>query len=314
MFENCIMLPTSGMSRKEWLSERRKGIGGSDAAAIVGLSQYATAYTVYLDKLGLLPEKEENEAMRQGRDLEEYVACRFTEQTGKRVSRVNFMATSKTYPFAIADIDRRVVGENAGLECKTTASISVRRFQNVDFPEEYYAQCVHYLAVTGADRWYLAVLVYGKGFFVFVLERDDAEASALMSAESDFWGNHVLLEQPPEVTGASPDSAALSSIYPDSENETLDISGVNYLFSVINTADQAIREAKQAKESAVNQIKELMKSAGCATCGPWKAVWKTQQRKTLDVDALREDHPEIDFDAYTRITKTRPFLIRAIEK
>ena len=72
------------------------------------------------------------------------------------------------------------------LECKTTFSLDLKQFNGVEFPVQYYAQCIHYLAVTGADRWYLAVLAYGRGFFTFTLERDQAEIDALMAAEADF--------------------------------------------------------------------------------------------------------------------------------
>ena len=116
MLEKCEMISTAGMPRQEWLVLRRTGIGGSDAAAVVGLSAWATPYTVYMDKLGLLPEKEDTESMRQGRDLEEYVAKRFQEQTGKKVRRCNYMILNPRYPFALADIDFRIVSENAGLE------------------------------------------------------------------------------------------------------------------------------------------------------------------------------------------------------
>ena len=109
--------------------------------------------------------------MRQGRDLEDYVARRWMEETGKRVYRLPAMLYHPKYPFAHADVDRMVMGENAGLECKTTFSLDLKQFNGVEFPVQYYAQCVHYLAVTGADRWYLAVLAYGRGFFAFVLER-----------------------------------------------------------------------------------------------------------------------------------------------
>ena len=77
MEKNLTCISTRSMSRQAWLAERRKTIGGSDAAGIVGLSRYATPYTVWADKTGRLPEQEDNEAMRQGRDLEEYVAKRW---------------------------------------------------------------------------------------------------------------------------------------------------------------------------------------------------------------------------------------------
>lgn len=192
MNQHLVRISTRGMSRDDWLTQRRKTIGGSDAAGIVGLSQYATPYSVWANKTGRLLEPEDNEAMRQGRDLEEYVARRWEEYTGKTVRRSNALLYNSLYPFAHADIDRTVVGENAGLECKTTAALNVKQFKGVEFPEKYYAQCVHYLAVTGCSRWYLAVLVFGKGFFTFVLERDQAEIDALMAAEQEFW---TLVEQ-----------------------------------------------------------------------------------------------------------------------
>ena len=192
MEKNLTRISTRSMSRQAWLAERRKTIGGSDAAGIVGLSRYATPYTVWADKTGRLPEQEDNEAMRQGRELEEYVAKRWEEATGKRVRRSNALLYNPSYPFAHADIDRTVLGEDAGLECKTTSALNLRQFRNVEFPEQYYVQCVHYLAVTGCQRWYLAVLVFGRGFFTFTLERDQAEIDALMAAEERFW---ALVEQ-----------------------------------------------------------------------------------------------------------------------
>lgn len=161
---------TAGMSREDWLEQRRHTIGGSDAAGIIGLSKWSSPVSVWADKTGRLPDKPDTEAMRLGRDLEGYVARRWMEATGKKVRRLNAMLYNELYPFAHADIDREVIGERAGLECKTTSTLDVKQFQGVEFPVKYYVQCVHYLAVTGYDRWYLSVLVFGRGLFNFVLE------------------------------------------------------------------------------------------------------------------------------------------------
>ena len=119
MYKNLIKISTIGMSREDWLTERRKSLGGSDVAGILGLNEYSSPYSVYADKLGLLPEKEDTEAMRIGRDLEDYVASRFTEKTGKKVRRENSIIRNPDYPYLHANVDRVVVGENAVLECKT---------------------------------------------------------------------------------------------------------------------------------------------------------------------------------------------------
>lgn len=121
------------MSREEWLDRRRKSIGGSDAAGIVGLSKWASPFSVWADKTGRAPEKEDTEAMRQGRDLEDYVA-RWMEETGKRVYRLPAMLYNPLYPFAHADVDSMVMGESAGLECKTAFSLDLKQFNGVEFP------------------------------------------------------------------------------------------------------------------------------------------------------------------------------------
>lgn len=201
------------LTHEEWLAERRKSIGGSDAAAIVGMNHYVTPYALWADKTGRLPDQPDNEAMRQGRDLEQYVADRFTEATGKRVRRHTAMFHNPDYPFAHANIDRAIVGERAGLECKTTSIMNLKKFRNGEYPENYYVQCVHYLAVTGWDRWYLGVLILNQGFHWFVIERDQTEIDALMQAEHDFWNAYVLPDVPPPVDGLPATSEALASAY-----------------------------------------------------------------------------------------------------
>lgn len=313
MFENCTKVSTLNMPRKEWLELRRGGIGGSDAAAVVGLSPWATPYTVYMDKLGLLPEQEENEAMRQGRDLEEYVAQRFTEKTGKKVQRCNYMIRSLAYPFALADIDRRIVGENAILECKTTSTLDLRQFRGVEFPERYYAQCVHYLAVTGAEKCYLAVLVLGKDFYVFELYRDEAEIAALMGAEAAFW-QMVENQTPPDMTGQKADSEAVGAIWADSTGETVELYGMEALFRQVAAADEALKIAQKTKDQAITQIKARMQTAQAGSCTGWKCTWKTQTRRTLNMDALREDFPDIPYENYMTVSKSRPFKWSAVEQ
>lgn len=306
MFENCTKLSTLNMERPQWLAERRKGIGGSDAAAVVGMSQWATPYTVYMDKLGLLPEQEESEAMRQGRDLEEYVAQRFTEATGKKVQRCNYMITNKAWPFAIADIDRRIVGEDAILECKTTSTLDLKQFRGGEFPVRYYPQCVHYLAVTGAKKCYLAVLVLGREFHVFTLERDEDEIAALMGAEREFWGM-VESQTPPDMTGQKPDTDAVGAIWADSRDEEADLLGMEALFRALAAAEESERLAKAMKDKAVNEIKARMQTADRGSCTGYRCTWKTQTRRTLDAKRLREDYPEIPWDDYTKISTSRPF-------
>lgn len=305
------LVSTVGMTRGEWLQQRRKSIGGSDAAGIVGLSKWSSPYSVWADKTGRLPDKPDSEAMRQGRDLEDYVARRWMEETGKKVRRLNSMIYNPAYPHSHADVDRWVVGENAGLECKTTSSMDLRKFDGVEFPEQYYCQCVHYMAVTGAERWYLAVLVFGRGFYTFTLERADVEKeiACLMAAEYAFWEQYVKPDVPPGMDGSDATTEALETIYRESSGETVELFGRENLLKELD----AIKDAQKALYSRAAEIKQvIMKDMGnCeeAKCGNYKILWKSQKRGAISRKKLRETYPKLDLGKIMVCVEFRRFSV-----
>ena len=185
------LVSTLGIEKKEWLRYRKGGIGGSDAGAVCGLNPYRTAMEVYYDKTSDEIEEIDNEAMRQGREFEEYVARRFMEATGKKVRRANALYYDERHPFMYADVDRLVVGENAGLECKTASPYMADQWKGGKIPLSYQIQCYHYMSVFQADAWYIAVLIYGKEFQFHRIERDEAVISDLIHIEKNFWKDHV---------------------------------------------------------------------------------------------------------------------------
>lgn len=289
--QDLIRVSTKGMTREAWLEARRGSLGGSDAAAVLGLNPYASPYSLWAEKTGRVPEKPDNEAMRLGRDLEDYVALRWQEATGKRTRRVNAMLYNPAIPFAHANIDRRVVDENAGLECKTTSVLNLKQFKGGEYPDSYYAQCLHYMAVTGAARWYLAVLVMNKGLLCFTVERDEAEISALLRQEAAFW-QLVQSGTPPEPDGTAATEEALRGVYPGG-GAAIELTGQEALFARY----AALTAQKSDTEAELAQIKQtLMEKLGNAegaTCGDWSVSWKTQTRRSLDVEALQRVFPEL---------------------
>jgi putative phage-type endonuclease len=158
-------------SHEEWLEERKKSLGGSDMGAILGMNPYSSAYTVWAEKTGKLPPFEGTEWTRLGNDLEGYVAQRFTEASGMKVSVDKATWRNSKYPHLHANIDRKVVGQKAGLECKVTSELNAKKYKDGEFPDRFYAQCCEYLLVTEYDRWYLTVLIYGKGVKIYQMTR-----------------------------------------------------------------------------------------------------------------------------------------------
>lgn len=302
------------MTHEEWLSERKKGIGGSDAAAIVGLSPYKSVFEVYADKLSLVPPKEDNEAMRQGRDLEEYVARRFCEETGKRVRRRNSMIKNPAYPFAFANVDRLIIGENAGLECKTAGSMSVKRYKGGEYPEEYYCQCMHYMAVTGYPVWYLAVLIYSTEFKVFEIKRDEEDIAALMKAEREFWENNVLAKNPPAPSGSDNDNEIINAVYPNANGESVSLIGFDKELARRAELDLLIKKMETEKRQIDQKIKLEMDEAERAECGKYDVAWTGCERRTLDTARLIEDFfSDRDLSDYIKTTRYRTFKIKEIK-
>ena len=300
----------SQLTHEEWLAERRKSIGGSDAAAIVGMNHYVTPYALWADKTGRLPDQPDNEAMRQGRDLEQYVADRFTEATGKRVRRHTAMFHNPDYPFAHANIDRAVIGERAGLECKTTSIMNLKKFRNGEYPENYYVQCVHYMAVTGWNRWYLAVLILNQGFHWFVIERDQAEIDALMQAEHDFWNAYVLPDVPPPVDGLPATSEALASAYALPNGDTVDLFGLDDTARAYLAITKQIKVLKREQSRLAQILKSEMQNAETAVCGPYTVTWKRAVKASVSRELLRKRYPKIDLSRVMKTSRSRRFLIK----
>lgn len=311
---NAIELAkTLDMPREQWLELRKKGIGGSDAAAIVGLDRYRSPFDVYADKLGLKQEQPDNEAMRQGRDLEEYVASRFCEYTGKKVRRRNAMLQHPEYPFMLADIDRWIVGENAGLECKTTSVLNKAKFSQGEFPPRYYVQCMHYMAVTGAERWYLAVLVLNKSFHVFTIERDENEIQALFQAEKQFWEEHVLKQIPPVPDGSESTAEIIKQLFPEArESAETALFGYEDKIQQYLELDAKVKEFESERDKLKQEIQLAMADAEIGRAQGYIVEWKNQVRQSLDTKKLKLEHVEI-YEKYLKPAQTvRRFMIKEV--
>lgn len=301
-------IPTANMSQDDWLEQRRKTIGGSDAASLCGLNSYSSPYSVWADKMGLLPKKEPNEAMRLGTDLEQYVAERFAEATGKKVRRDRHIIINSDYPFAHANVDRVIIGEDAGLECKTTSVMNLKRFKNGEYPDNYYVQCMHYMMVTGKKKWYLAVLILGKDFRVFEIERNDEEISALAEIEKDFY-ECVQNKTAPAVDGSSATTDTLNSIYSESNEEQADLTFFRSEIQQFLDAKSQIKALNEFCISKANTIKEAMKSCEKGICGDFNVTWKPQKKTALDKKKLLKENPSLDLSKYEKITESRVFKI-----
>lgn len=295
-------------SREEWLRIRRGYIGGSDAGAIIGLNPYASAFSVWAEKTGKLPEFEGNISTRVGTYLEDLVAKLFQEEAGKKVQRLNFTIVNHDYPWACANIDREIIGEDAILEIKTTTSMgAIKKFRSGEYPEQWYGQMVHYLAVTGAKKAYLAALENNRELRVFELERDEEEVKALMDAEREFWNTYVLPKKTPPVDGHSATSEAIKKIFSEEAGDSIDLSGFLDVFQQRKAVNEQIKNLKEQLDGLDNRVKVAMGSAAKGTCGRFSVSWKLQNTSGLDREKIKADYPDIDFSKYA--SQSRVFRV-----
>lgn len=299
------------MSREEWLRMRKAGIGGSDAGAICGLNPYVSPMKVYIEKTTDVVDLEDNEAMRQGRDLEEYVATRFTEETGMKVRRTNFMYFNKNHPFMFANVDRMIAGENAGLECKTASAYSASLWDNGNVPSQYIIQCNHYMAVTGADRWYLAVVILGKSFRYICVERDEKAISDLIQIEERFWNDNVVKRIPPEPDGSDASEQYLKALYDRATSgKELRLSGYDQELKRHNDLDELINKLEKEKRAIEEKIKMTMEDAETAYTDNYVISWKQYDQERFDSKKLRVENPDL-YESYLKRVSTRRFVIKA---
>jgi len=310
-------ISTKGMDRDEWLEKRREGIGGSDAAAVMGESAWSGPLSVYADKRRCAPDKTITEPMRQGTDFEQVVAKRFSDETGMKVRRCLRMYRHPEYPFMLANIDRQVLGQGGftGLECKTTSLFNPADFAGGEIPREYYWQCMHYMAVTGAERWHLAVLVLSKAFYRFVIKRDDEAVERLIAREKSFWEDNVLAGVPPRPSGLDADDAAIRSIAAPEANDgggpacTCDLSDISGELDGL----ARMKEEKAGLDRRIKASEQLvrLRLGTCeeALAGNWHILFKQQDHTSLDTARLKAECP----DLYGRYLKSAPRRVLRIK-
>lgn len=305
-------IPIKDLSREEWLKLRKTGIGGSDAGSICGMNPYSNAMKVFHDKTSdTIEEQQDNEAIRQGHDLEEYVAQRFMEETGLKVRRSNFMYRNLEYPFMIADVDRLVIGEDAGLECKTASAYNEDKWKDGEIPLHYIMQCYHYMAVTGKRVWYIAAVILGREFTYRRLEWDDALISQMTEAEQYFWKNHVEKGIMPDPDGSKACDEVLKQYFHTARKSSeIELVGFDEKLDRRAALLEQIAPLQQELSQIEQEIKMYMKDNETASSSKFRVLWSNVEKTGLDTKRIKLEKPEI-YQEYAKVSVSRRFQIKS---
>ena len=304
------------VTREEFLARRRQGLGGSDMAAIMGLSPWRSPMDVFRDKIGDAPENEANDAMYWGNQLEKLVAQEFAKRTGYKIQRRTAQYQHPTIPYLIGNLDRLILNRPDGpeiLEVKTTSAYGKKEWDGGQAPLYYRIQLTHYLDVTGYVRGYLAVLIGGNDFRIVPVERDEALIAQMHAAAEAFW-LCVETGTPPVVDGSQATADALKALYPSSNGTSVALPEEALPWIRQRDAAKAAQATAKAQlTEAENHLKALIGEADQGTLGSYTVTWHTAQRTDLDTKRLKAEQPDL-IQQYTRTTPYRTLRVNHHDK
>ena len=295
-----------------FLTQRKKGIGGSDIAAILGVSKFKTALDVYLSKTTDQPEQK-GEHLYWGHALENPIIDRFIQDTGANVIRQPEMRRHPDYEWAIANADALITNGDtieAILEIKTSSAFKSREWGADDtdeVPIEYIAQVQWYMWIYDVNEAYLAALIGGNQYRQYHITRDDELIAMLAEKAQAFWQNHVIPRIPPEPQ----DGADAQKLYPHDNGDTAEAD------SDTLTAYAELRELKAQEKELKAQIaarEDLLKIkignySAMQANGNTLFTWKAQSSSRFDSKAFQAAHPDL-YRQYTKQSETRVLRLK----
>ena len=308
-----VLASTESMPYEEWLAYRKQGIGGSDAAVVCGISRYKSPVELWLEKTNQLPPQEAGEAAYWGTQLESLVRAEFTKRTGIAVDHAMQLLQSTEHPFMLANLDGTCEHPDLGpcvFEAKTASAYKAREWDD-SIPDEYLLQVQHYMAVTGYNGAYIAALIGGNTFRWRLVERDEALISMIIQLESEFWG-HIQDGTPPPLDGSDASAKLLSDRFPSSMSQSqiiLPDTAVQLLCQYDEACEQ-LERAREQKQKAENQLKQMLGTNERGTVGNRVITWRSIVQERLDNKALKVEHPAL-YQKYVSQTSYRRFSVQA---
>lgn len=268
----------------EWFALRADGITATDVSVIAGLNPYKTPYQLWAEKLGKYEPDPVGPAAVRGILLETAVAEFYEMETGRELRRSNGIVRLKELPWAMASLDRTIVGEDGLVEIKTSTS---PRWSLHPVPPEVVAQVQWQMFVTGAPWCDIAVLLGG---LVFRIERVEASVdyqTELYRKAVEF-RNALATETAPTLQGQ--DSDALAQVVPqaseDYANATDGIDRVAALYAERQYESKLLDEELQ--NLAISLKEAIGDKVGIIGQG-WSATWKQNKpSKKVDYAAIME--------------------------
>jgi putative phage-type endonuclease len=314
-----VGIMSSDAPREQWLNVRRRGIGGSDIAAIMHMGRFKNKLEVFLDKKGESEQKDPSIAMRVGSHIEPLIAELFAE-LGPGVEMVSTgvpMIRHADAPHAFANIDAIGIHEwgPCVVEFKSVGAFSRSDWKDEAVPSYYYAQVQWYMGILRShfpdnpdwfDHAWIGALMGKNKLEVRCVRFDEEWFRSALNHAGIFWG---MVEQ--DMVDVFMDDVdqmpanvfnSVRSAYPgneDVEKAQLDQSDDNDLLWELQSAIESAKEVDERVKRLRAKVGLLMGDSVRGLSRDFAVSWPViDGRRKLDLDALKEAHPKVDVDEF----------------
>lgn len=281
------------MSYDDWITARRKGIGGSDVAAILGISKYKTPLDIYHEKTSQHQVCVENIYTEAGKRLENAICKWYADKKKLKIKKDNKIRMHRKYNFMFANIDRIILSDdhnfsNEILEAKNISYHSfVNNWQDGPLPE-YICQVQHYMNVIGFNKAVIVALIGGYDLRDYEIKRDDELINLINEKLIFFWQNNVLKKIPPDPINENDIMNLYSQTKKNSIIKATETNYENYI-----ELKKKIKERKKINEDIENLKKGLQLALLDNEIMQYEGVniitWKEQKKKKdRDIQRIRK--------------------------
>lgn len=297
---------------------RKTGIGGSDVAAIAGISPYdnATPLQIYLTKIGEIENNIDNEATRWGHIHEPNVAEQYAIKTGKELTIPTQMYRHPVHSFMIANPDRLIKNDKAILECKTAGFRQKDKWGKEgtsQIPDVYYLQVAHYAIVCEVEYVDIAVLIDTNDHRIYRYHRKEKIEDKLIEIERNFWENHVIPRVPPLPINRR-DSQLRWPLSLEQSSKQID-QNHQVLLDQLSTIHKQIEQLSKTENQLKNRLCTFMEDSEALIDeqGNYLVTWKSNDRAVLDLKRFKVENPAL-YEKYSITKSVRPLRISKLEE
>lgn len=303
------------MLTDEQRAARREGIGGSDAAVVLGVSKWKSSYELWCEKTAKLDPRDQpeglrpvNKAMSWGNRLESVVLDAFVEERGIAVPYRDVQIVHRQHSFILGSLDG-LASDGCPVEVKTSKyADDWGDSGSAEIPDHYYPQVQHYIGLyPNAHGAHVAALIGGNDLRTYFVPRDEQFISDLFLLETDFWLNHVVAGVAPEPTSLPGmthryryDDGSALEVESDLAMQVADLKDIRSQITVLEQREEDMKLGLMLK----------MRDAQVLTYqGRAIASWKTRNgAMRFDTNSFKVQHPALYKQFARQGAPTRPFL------